>query len=343
MADLFSMFNVQIPTEDTASAKKETKKKSSGKKESKKTTHVKEESYSLPCVVETGFSRFTIAGTGSLKEKDFINKIYEVCDELKGFTLKLKKSEGLVLVAPSTKQLIAKGEIDIEPGTTAVFGGVDIDISEFVGEANEKVQVEDIQKTCANVHPILRTAAFVSGKSDSMKIRPVLQQERLNDEAAKELTFPLRLVAWGKDQWEVSEAEFSSVTETTVIDVAGVKKVASEKMELKMDDISVLYDKELGILIIELDIPEKKSSSIPEKKEELYPTTDGMQISFLFQKRQITPEEFGGKTEVTKEEILNFCAKLYPEYGCGKVELRYDKDKKLLIPVMAGSVKGALC
>lgn len=80
-------------------------------------------------------------------------------------------------------------------------------------------------------------------------------------------------------------------------------------------------------------------SQSTKKEEEMYPT-DAV-ISLIITKIQLEPQFFGGKEEVTGKEIIKYLQKLYPEYAPERTELRYDKNLKLIMPLLKSGKRGA--
>lgn len=86
-------------------------------------------------------------------------------------------------------------------------------------------------------------------------------------------------------------------------------------------------------------IPEIKNAA-PVKEVETYPTS-GVKLVAGFQRFDLTPDMFGGKTEITAKELIKFVSEDFPEYGGGRGEVSYMKKEKILYCQVKASRKGA--
>lgn len=80
-----------------------------------------------------------------------------------------------------------------------------------------------------------------------------------------------------------------------------------------------------------------KQPSAPVKVE-TYPTD--ATVSLIFNRFLLNAQMFGGKETITEDELINWLSEDYPEYSKERTEIKYDKEKNLIMPVLKSSAKG---
>lgn len=94
-------------------------------------------------------------------------------------------------------------------------------------------------------------------------------------------------------------------------------------------------DNEKIVIVKMIPKDEKKSYAAPD---ETYPT-DAL-VSLIYTSFRITPELFGGKPRVSKEELREYIEKERPEYSKERTDISYDKALNMIVVVCRGSRKG---
>lgn len=91
-----------------------------------------------------------------------------------------------------------------------------------------------------------------------------------------------------------------------------------------------------GILVFPC---EKNSSGTSKRPEEKYPADTT--ISLAFKRFKVSPEDFGGKEEITADDIFKFLSEDYPEYSKDRSTIQYDKKLNWILVSYLSSKKGA--
>ena len=341
--DLFDMFGVQdvpAPAKKTKAAKTAKGKEGAAKKE---------KAVSCPISVITDFGEVAI-GQGKMTEKELLELLAERFS-LPAEKCVLQKKGTLWLFSVNRQQVAAKGVAEIGPETALYVGNrQQVDASGLVtSDKAESVSFGRIGTYLADtVSPLYsRVTAFSSGEGEVTVIPAVILKERNQEELAK-MTFPFKI---GTPDGVVREIE-EDYYETTLKEAG---KTFEGPLVLEAEDMEKFIEKEYphfqcqasfnacsdkNAVLVFVDAKEKRSSAKTDgKKEELIPTDST--ISLIFTKIPLSPDMFGGKESVKKEEIIKLLGTMYPEYSPERTTIEYDKKLKLIIPVLKGAKKGA--
>lgn len=82
------------------------------------------------------------------------------------------------------------------------------------------------------------------------------------------------------------------------------------------------------------------AGQVSPNKETTYPSD--CVISLITRRIQLSPEMFGGKQELSENDIIRFLNRDYPEYTKSRTLFSYDEETKFLVPLIKGSSKGAV-
>jgi hypothetical protein len=115
------------------------------------------------------------------------------------------------------------------------------------------------------------------------------------------------------------------------------KMVVSMYPDFSEGHLELQWNENSKIVIAKMvESKEKKKSNMPE---ETFPT-DAM-LSLVYTKFRLSPQLFGGKERVSKEELRKYVEKDRPEYSSERTNITYDKNSNYIIMVCTGSRKGA--
>lgn len=356
--DLFSMFNIPVETpaeKDTKKTETKPKKTASakgGNKSSSKKPVKKEELYKLPITVYTGYREPFIIEANEAKYKDGIT-LKQVKQEVEGVCPEYPAKVTLVEVDSKNSKAwaaingmlaVRKGSIKLNQDTQVCLAGHAIDHTSVMTDSECEVSISELQKAFAAVHPAFAYAGFVV---DGNVITPVFEDGKM----PSELKFPVRLCLYGRENWQITQEEYNAFLTGEGNSIEGDAKynedtiremIISRYPDFAGEHLRLRYMDKENIVLVTMYVKSVSSAATAGKKtEELYPT-EGTTLSFIFNKVPLSPELFDGKKEVNKKELLSYCATLYPEYDNANTQIRYDKARKLIIPVLQGSSKGAV-
>ncbi len=339
--DLFSMFGVQPEVQEEVKKGKKKEQKASNPKKNKE----KEKVYAVPLTIVTGNREpITMEGSAPVTEKAIKAYLKSVYAEYEPSMVDVEIDEKNAKVYAAFKKsiLLRKGEVSLSANSRLMLGGLGYDISSLVtGEESSKVALEKVQELLADSDPVLSTAGIYQAIGKEILIVSPVGADFKNED----ISFPISAVLYGRERMEISREEFSAFLKETGNENGEFSKEAfTGFLEKRFPDmaghIQLAFHKESKTIIISLKVTPTVAGG-SKTKEELYPT-EGTTMSFVFKRVELTPELFGGKTKVTKKELVKFAASIFPEYDSDKTQIRYEKDKKLIIPVLVGSTKGAM-
>lgn len=350
--DLFDMLGI-VPSEEGTET--ETTKQGKGKKSNKKASSKNKQTekavqYQLPLTVVTGWhAPATIEGTEKLTYSQLQDRIHELFPEYtsKNMTVEAGKGDHIknVYVGFKRSSILAKGSMELNASMTCCLGGERLDISDaFDGADNQDVEVVRISSLLEKVCPIFRQCSFVV---DETTLVPVFTQPMFADQ---KVAFPINILFFGRGTMQITQQQYAAVfaessgtewdaTDGTVSGKALLDIVLREWNDLDSDYTVLRYDKEQKMVLVVQQVNETERTT--SSKEDLYPT-DGTTVSVIFQKLPLSPEIFDGKQEVTKSELQAYIAGIFPEYSGNNVDFVYNKETKIIVPVLRGSSKGAL-
>lgn len=350
--DLFSMFGIEKPAEkkNEETKKKETKKKSEAKGKSKAKDTLK-----FPFTVNSGYYEpLTVNEPGEDVASDektqieFIKGVFEAGHpEYAGMLRFVKKdaSTGYVFLEESRKQL--KGAVSLKPETALYVFGERMDMSSVMTDTECSVDLSAIQKLVAEQNPAMGDSCILYVHEDKIVARPNASV------SVTGVTFPVEFVAGNWLHDTVTAEEYEAFAKEQKLeydsDESGPKaelSVLNRYFKTKYPEYGQLFS--LGCVkgadhqvVVSFKESGSGTGAAGKAAAETYPTT-GTKISLIFTTLDLSPELFGGKEEVTKAEVIAYLSKQYPEYSKDRTEILYDKGKKLIIPVLKGSKKGAM-
>lgn len=355
--DLFTMYNIPVETpaeKDTKKAETKPKKKASAKsgaKSGSKKPVKKEELYKLPIMVYTGYREpFSIeANEAKYKEgitlKQLKQEIEVICPEYpaKVTLVEVDSKSSKAWAALNSMLAVRKGNLKLNKDTLISLAGHEIDHTSVMTDTECEVSIDELKKTFETVHPAFAYAGFVV---EGNVITPVFDEGKM----PSELKFPIRLCLYGRENWQITQEEYNAFLMEKGNTLEGDGKydedmvremVIARYPDFDGDHLRLHYMDKENIVLVTMYVKPVSGATAGKKKEELYPT-EGTTLSFIFNKVPLSPELFDGKKEISKKELISYCATLYPEYDNENTQIRYDKERKLIIPVLQGSSKGAV-
>lgn len=345
MSDLFSFFGVEIE-EAKVEKKQEGKKGSKSKKETGSTKEVKKELYQTPIVIYTGFSKpYVIEEDMVDQEKVELAKIRSVVvNAFEEFT------EGLLVLKPMKEEKnafratfqegksVLKGSVELTTASRMKLGHYVYDLASVMTDVTCSVEVSVLQKLVFDTTPAFGEDCKIYHSGDVLVPGIVPAAMKLEG-------FPVRLTVLGREVLKITAEDYQeqltidSGKEAEALDKvvpqSGVLERIIARMFPEFKGVTAL--KGVGVNEGSVFLKEEKDVTTPTKT--LYPTD--YTLSLIWTKIPLTPEDFGGKDEVEEKEIFAFLGKDYPEYSKERTTLSMDKKKKLIIPILKGSTKGA--
>lgn len=354
--DLFSMFGVAVETPEEKETKKAKKKPSKttkkGASKSSKKDAPKDIMYSLPITVYTGYREPFVIEVNEDKYKDGITakqlkaEIEAICPEYqaKATSVEVNNRTAKAWTVSNSALAVRKGSVKLNKDSHMSLAGHALDFSSVMTDEECEVSLDQLQKTLGEIHPAFKYASFVI---EGNYITPVFD----NGKMPSTLKFPIRLCLYGRENWQITQEEYNAYltekgkeyTGNAVYDEAIIREmIIARYPDFEEGHLMLRYMEDENIVLVTMYVkPSTPSASTKEsaKKEETFPTED-VTLSFIFNKIPLSPELFDGKKKVTKKELVDYCATIYPEYDNKNTQIRYDKERKLLIPILQGSSKG---
>lgn len=340
--DFFEMFGIQ-PDEQSVNSAKKTEKKSEKKVEKKKNENKteKKETFKLPITIYTGFREpLVLSGDTKVTKEELLQKLEKSYPEYKKSYTCLEVIGDKAWAAPADSRVQEKGTIHLTKSTKLTLAGEDIDLSGVMTDEDCMVELDELSKHLCTLHPVFENVGIVS-EADQML--PVIRAPFPDSD----LTFPIRLLIYGRDKWKVTEEEYEEFWRANgnegdvSFSVDCLKDMVAEKYPEFKNHLELRYLQNTNIVAVVMHVTEKKGKSSSDGKNETYPVT-GTTLSFIFKKITLSPEMFGGKESVTKKELISSFADLYPEFKEDRTEIIYDKERNMLMPLLRGSKKGAI-
>lgn len=359
--NFFDLLGVDMKPMEEKSVKKVVKKET--KKAKKSASKASPKLYKLPITVYTGFDNPFILtesdfDAAEVEQKVLGVKIAEKCGYTdKMITLDIKDSKCWVTFQRA--YLITKGNLKLTTETVMRCGSQLFDLSSVMTDETCEVDVSDLQKLVIQTLPYLGEAKNIGFYHDGNVIVPRFDLPMLHQ--PKE--FPVTVKVPGRADICITEIAYTAFrntltssaetqdtdkeTDSGTEDTDSTKESKIQKSVLEKYIVSVYpdfeghldlrYHKKTNVMIAVL----KGVADVqPAAKTKLI-STDGTTISLLFTKIVLHPDMFDGEDEVEEAEIIRFLAKDYPEFSKDRTEIVYDAKKKLIMPILKGSRKGA--
>lgn len=350
MLDLYEMFLSDEKEEEKKAPASD--KKSAGKK-GKKTS---EKKYQLPITLnmdgvvhtleqlEDGKTEATLQEMKGLIEKRWSWYPADISD------LDIDEKRGMAFITYRQEGSV-KGSIAIGDSDVFQFGQSEMEYTDRIDEESGDVEISNLQSVFKATFPqyfaedskswekitILRSAST----GVIVPLLPIVNANKIP--VMDTLTFITAkgIFTFTKEEQlavikeRIQDAEPDSAPELEIEDIAALMK----GKELYFEDR--LAVSETGTEGTYSTWIQPKKSEKPEVKEEMYPVK-GITLSLYYARYELSPEEFDGKEEVTKGELLAFLVrKNHPEYEYTDVRVNYLKKEKVILITTNGSKKGA--
>lgn len=372
----FDIFEL-MGTKPELSEKKDDKKNSN----SKKTTTTKsnstkkvDENLKLPVTVYTGYCE-----PRELHPEDFLGKNEITLKEAQEFLAKefvdyptgisvLQKGKGNVLyLVHKNSYQVGKNSIHVNKDTIFTLANTSFDISAIKTAEECDIECKDLEAHFKSIFNKFGKVGFIHSAISNV-IVPTFNFPLLNGT----IDFPVTVGVFGREDITITREEYQEFVNNKSNPVSNGNNEDDDNGENEDNDIpddestksvtdALKADKDVLIKIISAKYPdfgeghlelqwnkdfkmvvakmvEKKLTS-NNKEEESYPTN--ARLSFLYTQIQLTPNIFGGKETVSKDELIEYVEKDRPEFSKERTNVIYDKGKNLIIMLCIGSRKGA--
>lgn len=336
--NLFDALGIPAPVMEEQPKKKQKTRKPEAKKE---------ETYRLPLNIITGWHEpQELAGTGDVTAGRLKEKIHEIFPEyaVNNICFQFSDDKKKVFVGYKQSAIATKGSAVLPVKYQCLLGGECL-VEQLNGKEGGEVAISEISHALEDVSPVFKDCAVVCSEDI---VVPVFGQPVLTD---RKLPFPVNILFFGRGVMQVTKEQYAAVfresgsewdeAEGTVSVKALTDLVLRQYPDLEARFVKLLFDEVQRMILVAFHVPEPVASSSAGKKEDTYPTED-ITLSVIFQKIPLNPSMFGGKRSVTKSELQAYVSGIFPEYSGDNVDFVHHKEKKLIIPVLRGSRKGAI-
>ncbi len=330
--DLFS--DLTLKQETKKEEKKETKtteKKASATKPVFK--------YRYPVQIYTGFKEIVLEGIGEVEEDKVKEAAAEILNcpvsmvEIVNKTMGGKKDTG------STLEVYVTSYSKTKPDS---LDGWDIRYREFTMPGAGTV--DDSVKAFAKQYPVFEGSTLICDKK--AKVAYVCpQQEDLED-----VELPFRYCFFGGQIKEYSgeqEEEKPFNTEEVVVDDGGDDADADDG-KVSVAEILIDLEKEYKVKLIArkdgdhyVIFPTSRGTlKAAAPKVTLY-SVENTQLSLLLRHIPLSPDMFGGKKEVTEDDLFSWLTPQHPEVSKTTASFFWDEKNRLIVCRLQGASKGA--
>lgn len=341
--NLFDMLGIDFDEMAAGTKKKPEKKtKSSSKKTVKKS---KSALIKLPVTVYTGYAEpFVIdiaaVGKAEISEEELKKEIAKKVSSLSVSSMAMDGKNGKYYVSVKETDVIAKGTVKATADTKLIMpdGQTGPSLSTIMSDTTCEISLDEIEKMLADVNG-LRSGVKLKKRGEDYIVIP--DGESL--EQKQEIVFPVTIEAYGRNPVVITPESYAAFMKEQGNDTANYDYKMMVEMFLRT------YPDFEGHLILKKvkDNPKVLTAKISiqdsaknRSKTNMYPTD--VTVSFAGVNRvELSAEMFDGKTEITEDELIDWCHSLYPEFKKGRVVINYFKDDNLIIPMIKGSTKGA--
>lgn len=356
--NLFDYFGFEAPEaqEQKEEVKKKTAKKEKAAKGKKTTKAARERKYKLPVTIYIGDKEVTLEEDGEKTETTLteIKKFLE--EEVLGISKDLlvleEKSNGFI-VSVDRQKAVSKGGITLTRNTKITCRGEVLELSSLMEGESTSITLEQVLTAAkANINQALVSVVLIPTGEDSYELAEGIQPMDILEKEMEILYLPFVMGAWGQESVTVTKDDYVKFLKddlnTEVTDVTlyyeNLKQYANKIFPCFGGHAQIsVCGGENGSVFVYMDAKEKTvANKTPASKKTDKIPTEGVSIGLIFNKIEVCPEMFDGKTEATKEEYIAFIGSMYPEYSPERCEIQYDKEKKLVIPILKGSRKGAM-
>lgn len=347
--NLFEMFGIDEPKQDSSEVKKGTKAKKPVT--AKKSASIE---YKLPFEVISAYYEPLVIREAPEEQK--VDEAYiksVIAEQLPEYTDKLMHfvrkdaSNGYVLL--ESNKSLSKGTVHLTKESRIMISGTAYDLSSIMTDETCDVDVKEVQKFVTSTYPLMGEQCKLYVDGQLIVARPELPK-------VENLEFPVKISFFNRSEFdfEVDESAYTAFAEKNNLKMSLtadgekkpeehiLKKMAAEKSKEYGDRMTLgcYQDRETSEKTCVVYFSNQVVAASTGKTEEMYPTKD-VTLSIVFKRFSLTSEMFGGASEVSKGELIKFLSKDYPEYSKERTEFVYDKKEKLITAMLKGSKKGA--
>lgn len=351
--DMFEMLGIEPEPVKVENKEKESKK-SKTKGDSKKSDKKKEtpEKIKLPAKI---FSQYhgetTLTGENEITSNEALERLEALYPDYPKSLSKLQKSSkgGHYFLLHNLSYAVEKGIIHAGCQSKLAYGDHIQILSE--DENGTDYTIENLNKLVQEFSGVNKGEfRFLHSAVQGVVVPIYASHELKEDEIKFPITVDMETEIYGitledyisfytEDEEEREELLNDS---NLKVEVNIIKDILISKYPyLDKNHIKLLYNEVQETVLVQL-VEDKNSNqnSSNTSKEEMIPTN--AMVSLLYTKFPLTPDMFGGKEEVTKEEIRLFIEKERSEYAKDRTSITYDKKLNMVIVMVTGSRKGAL-
>lgn len=353
MENLFDLFGIDPDEVKAETEKKEekAKTKAKAKKPAKKSSRKKkEETYALPIRVVNGYrDAFDITSDteeemsfAALKEE--ISKRLNIPKDI--LAAEISSDKKTVYAGVSRKKEIVKGQLSVTDETKFVLPDGD---TFTLSTEKEEMSFDELREALMKDYG----KAFLHGlsvvKTDDNTYYVCFAGEDLN----KTLVFPIMATCYGKETIMISQDHYEAFAKAHDFSVNFSKETLIAYLEEKFPDIAGHIflqhrdedEKEgtegternyvnVGVEIVETSTTTQKKETFPTNAKLMVISRDTIQLS---------PEDFGGKLEVTEDEIIAYAHdNVSPIFKKERCSVTYYDDDNFIYLTLKGSKKGAV-
>lgn len=359
MTDLFDFLGLK--PEDPKG--KDTKaKKAAVKTEPSKKDVAEKDAVLFPVKVLTGYMDIV-----TYQEKDFDKNEVTAKEVFKKFTsenpsfpkslceYRLKNKSTLVVFVAG-KYASSKVNVNVDASTNYILAGTKLDLSSFMTDEKRVIEAQSLIEAFQKEYPKFGTVRLCYSATENTVIPFFAEQKLYNN-----VKLPVDVVFWNHESFVVTNEDIEKNTkgeeadevdkdaegETEETGENSAEKTISAKQLLKVVEtrfpeykgvLELRYCKDAHSIIVTMD---DKAPVVNTKKENLYPTDAEVSL-FINMHFHLSPDMFGGKATITEAELKKFLEERYPEFSPERTYIIYDEKKKLIMPCLKSSSKGAL-
>lgn len=344
-------FGTNEKTKPAASKKVESKKA----KKSAQKKGTKAASYKLPVTLYTGYNEPVVidkdkAGKEKITVEDikkFAHGLFFTELDIKNMSCVMSKDGKSAYLDISSSKAVQKGTVTVKADSKVFLPGMSAapSLDSLMDGEKSMVEISQIEELLSSaVNPVFGMGISIIPDKDNLFISFGKSKELSSDEI---LEFPLNVEVFGREPLTISKEDFSKFVREHGNDVEDVKYdyemlvnyIVNIYPDFAEGHLSLQYDKDTKLLNAVMKVKEITTAS---KKETLYPV-DGTVMSFFLHNRvTLSPDMFGGQTEVNEDALIEYAHSLYPEFAKGRTYIVYSKEDNMIMPVLKGSTKGSM-
>lgn len=361
--DMFDFLGLEP---ETPKAKETKAKKASVKTEPKKASTEVKDAVAFPVKVLTGYmDAVTYQASDFTKSVVTAKEVFEKFTSdnpsfpksLCGYRLKTKNT---LVVFFLGKYASSKVNVNVDSSTAYILAGTKLDLSTFMTDEKCVIEAQSLIEAFKKEYPKFGEVRLCYSATENTVI-PYFAEQKLYSN----VKLPVEVVFWNHEPFTVAKEDLDKDTKTKDVceEDADIEDETEDETEDAMESSAetTIGAKQL-LKVVEARFPEckgilelryckathsivvtvnDKDSAVDTKKETLYPTDAEVSL-FINMHFQLSPEWFGGKATITEKELKKFLEERYPEFSPERTYIIYDEKKKLIMPCLKSSSKGAL-